>query len=127
MHWGTLKARILAHGSVRLTGTYRFHPEQSTAGPGAGGRGSIFFATSQGRIRLALDDYSLLTLTADADGSARLTGPDIDICGHIEEAVYHCPRQHSSPSRRGGASSPAATVRCPLFQNISRREMRSAQ
>ncbi|WAI01975.1 radical SAM protein [Methanogenium organophilum] len=93
MHWGDLKARILAYGTVRLAGTYRFHPEQSSAGPGAGGGGSVFFATSHGRIRLPLDDHSLLTLNADADGSAHLTGPDIDVYGCIEEAVYHCPRQ----------------------------------
>ncbi|KAF1078509.1 radical SAM protein [Methanogenium sp. MK-MG] len=93
MHWGALKARILACGTVRLTGTCRFHPEQSTAGPGAGGSGSIFFTTPHGRIRLAVDEQSSLTLTADADGSARLTGPEIDVCGRIEEAVYHCPRQ----------------------------------
>ncbi len=93
MHWGALKARILAHGTVRLTGTYRFHPEQSTAGPGAGGSGSIFFMTKNGRIRLAIDEHSPLLLTADADSSARLTGPGIDVCGCIEDAGYHCPRQ----------------------------------
>jgi len=93
MHWGDLKARILAYGTVRLAGTYPFHPEHSSAGPGAGGAGSVFFATLHGRIRLTIDDHSLLTLTADADGSARLTGPDIDVEGHIEDAVYHCPRQ----------------------------------
>jgi len=93
MQWGVLKARILAYGNVRLAGTYPFHPEHSSAGPGAGGTGSVFFATSHGRIRLTIDDHSLLTLTADADGSARLTGPDIDVEGHIEDAVYHCPRQ----------------------------------
>ena len=93
MQWGTLKARILASGTVRLAGTYPFHPGQSTAGPGAGSTGSVFFATSHGRIRLAIDDHSLLKLTADADGSAHLTGPNIDVEGHIEDAVYHCPRQ----------------------------------
>lgn len=93
MHWGHLKARILAYGSVRLAGDYPFHPEHSRAGPGAGGTGSVFFAAPDGRIRLSIDDHSLLTLTADADGSAHLTGPDIDVKGHIEDAVYHCPRQ----------------------------------
>lgn len=93
MHWGDLKAQILADGTVRLAGDYPFHPGQSTAGPGAGGGGSVFFATPQGRIRLSIDDHSLLTLTADADGRARLTGPDIDVEGRIEDAVYHCPRQ----------------------------------
>jgi biotin synthase-related radical SAM superfamily protein len=93
MHWGALKARILSYGTVRPAGAYPFHPEHSTAGPGAGGRGSIFFATQKGRIRLAIDEQSPLLLTADADGTARLTGPDIDVSGRIEEAVYHCPRQ----------------------------------
>ena len=93
MHWGALKTRILAYGTVRLTGTYRFHPEQSTAGPGAGGRGSIFFATPKGRIRLAIDEHSPLLLVADSDSNAHLTGPGIDARGYIEEAVYHCPRQ----------------------------------
>ncbi|MDE4907923.1 radical SAM protein [Methanogenium marinum] len=93
MQWGTLKALILAHGTVRLKGTYRFHPEQSTAGPGAGGMGSIFFSTPEGRIRLSIDEHSPLLLTADADSTAHLTGPKIDVYGTIEEAVYHCPRQ----------------------------------
>lgn len=93
MHWGDLKTRILAYGTVRLAGTYPFHPERSSAGPGAGGTGSVFFATTHGRIRLTIDDHSLLTLTADVDGSARLTGPGIDVEGYIEDAVYHCPRQ----------------------------------
>lgn len=93
MHWGALKARILAYGTVRPAGNYRFCPEQSTAGPGAGGSGSVFFKTVDGRIRLTIDEHSPLTLTADADGTARLTGPDIDVAGWVEEAVYHCPRQ----------------------------------
>lgn len=93
MHRGHLKARILAYGTVRLAGAYPFHPGHSSAGPGAGGTGSVFFATCHGRIRLTIDDQSLLTLTADADGSAHLTGPDIDVEGRIEDAVYHCPRQ----------------------------------
>ena len=93
MHWGDLKARILACGTVCPAGDYQFRPEQSTAGPGAGGSGSIFFTTHHGRIRLSISDDSPLTLTADADGSARIIGPGIDVTGCVEEPVYHCPRQ----------------------------------
>ena len=59
MQWKELKARLLEAGSARLTGepADRFIAK-SAAGPGAGGKGAIFFAMGSHRVKLALNPTS---------------------------------------------------------------------
>jgi biotin synthase-related radical SAM superfamily protein len=94
MDWPELKARLLAEGTVRLSGKpasgYR---SASTAGPGAGKGGSVFFSCGRGRVRLAIDKNSPLEIVHLGSGRAILKAWHLDIRGVIEPIAIHCPRQ----------------------------------
>ncbi len=93
MQWRRIKAEILAYGGARPVGVPDRLKDRSTAGPGARGPGSFFFATDAGRVRVAVNDDSQLSLSVADDGSAVITGPDLRVEGWLEEPVLHCPRQ----------------------------------
>ena len=57
--WESLKAQLLEVGTAQLTGADASEYEsKSTAGPGAGGRGSVFFSYEGHRVRLNVADDS---------------------------------------------------------------------
>ncbi|MBT8508104.1 radical SAM protein [Methanomicrobiaceae archaeon CYW5] len=93
MHWRRLKAEILAHGGARPEGVPDRWRDRSTAGPGARGPGSYFFATDAGRVRVAVNPDSPLSLKVADDGTAVITGPDMQVKGWLEKVALHCPRQ----------------------------------
>lgn len=94
MNWDELKARLLAAGYVRLTGEPAGpFVERSTAGPGAGGPGSVFFSMEGRRVRLAIDDAGPITLEHLGEGRARLNTTWGVFEGSIEQPGLHCPGQ----------------------------------
>ncbi|NYT05864.1 MAG: radical SAM protein [Methanomicrobiales archaeon] len=90
MTWRETKARLLAAGRVRLEGepADRFL-ERSSAGPGAGGPGSVFFAAGGRRVRLTPDPAAPLVLEHLGEGRALLHLPD----GMLEGRLEPVPRQ----------------------------------
>lgn len=94
MQWGELKARLLAVGKVRLSGEpagpYR---SSSTAGPGAGTGGSVFFSAGTGRVRLGIDPDSPLEIIHLGGGRAVLKDGSEETRGILEPVALHCPRQ----------------------------------
>lgn len=94
MDWLGLKARLLAQGTTRLSGEpagpYR---SSSTAGPGAGTGGSVFFSCGMGRVRLAIDPKSPLEIIHLGAGRATLKNGGDEIQGMLEPVALHCPRQ----------------------------------
>ncbi len=94
MDWLGLKAVLLAAGTARLTGEggEQFISE-STAGPGAGGSGSMFFSTGDGRVRLTLDPASPVEIHHLGGGRAVLRYAGRAVDGMLEPPALHCPRQ----------------------------------
>jgi|SRR5208337_4262449 len=94
MQWKELKARLLEAGSARLTGepADRFIAK-SAAGPGAGGRGSIFFAMGSHRVKLALNPMSTIEIAHRGNGTAQLYFDGHLIMGRLLEPGFHCPDQ----------------------------------
>jgi biotin synthase-related radical SAM superfamily protein len=94
MDWISLKARVLESGTARLTGhDLRPYISSSTAGPGAGTSGSVFFSTGNGRVRLALDPGSPVKIQHTGKGTAVLQLDGQRITGFLETIALHCPRQ----------------------------------
>lgn len=94
MEWNQLKAELLASGGIRVEGApIDQYTSSSSAGPGAGGRGSIFFTDGTHRVRLSLNPKSLVTLVHHGDGEALLCRGDEEITGRLESIGLHCPRQ----------------------------------
>jgi len=93
-HWEDLKARLLAIGTAQVAGepvdAYLTH---STAGPGAGGRGSLFFSVGTYRVRLSLADASPVVVHHLGEGRVELTVNGEKIEGTLERPALHCPRQ----------------------------------
>ena len=94
MRWTDLKANLLAAGSARLTGepTERYIA-RSTAGPGAGGSGAIFFASGSHRVKFALNPVSAIEITHKGNGVADLNYEGTIISGKLLEPGLHCPEQ----------------------------------
>lgn len=94
MDWPGLKARLLALGTARLSGepadSYR---SSSTAGPGAGRGGSVFFSCGNGRVRLAIDPHSPVEIIHGGAGRAVLKDGALEVEGILEPVALHCPRQ----------------------------------
>jgi biotin synthase-related radical SAM superfamily protein len=94
MDWLSLKARLLAEGTARLTGAEAApYISSSAAGPGAGGAGSVFFSTGKGRVRLSLDHESPIELVHLGAGKAVLKFDGREIEGYLQPVALHCPRQ----------------------------------
>ncbi|MDD1715201.1 MAG: radical SAM protein [Methanoregulaceae archaeon] len=94
MDWLNLKARLLAEGSIRLSGVEAPpYISSSAAGPGAGGSGSVFFSNGEGRVRLSLDPGSRIELVHLGAGKAVLYMEGQEIEGYLEPVALHCPRQ----------------------------------
>jgi biotin synthase-related radical SAM superfamily protein len=94
MQWKELKARLLAAGAVSLTGEpAEQFIARSAAGPGAGGRGAIFFAMGSHRVKLALDPLSTIEIAHRGHGTADLYFDGQLITGRLLEPGFHCPDQ----------------------------------
>lgn len=94
MRWKTLKATLLAGGSARLEGEpAEEYISSSTAGPGAGGQGSVFFSRGGKQVRLSLDQGSDIRIIHLGMGKAQLFVEGIAIDGRLEPVALHCPRQ----------------------------------
>ncbi len=92
--WESLKAQLLEVGTVQLTGADASEYEsKSTAGPGAGGRGSVFFSYEGHRVRLAVTDASPITIRHIGGGTVMLTYGCIEVLGKLEKPGSHCPDQ----------------------------------
>lgn len=94
MRWKDLKADLLAAGSARLAGepadTYI---ARSTAGPGAGGSGAVFFAMGSHRVKLAINPKSNVEIIHRGNGVADLYYNGELIPGRLLEPGLHCPGQ----------------------------------
>lgn len=94
MQWRELKAELLSLGTARLEGEPASgRISSSTAGPGAGGRGSIFFSAGGRRVRLAIDPASSTRVIHMGNGRALLRIKGEEIEGELEQVALHCPRQ----------------------------------
>ena len=92
--WQSLKAQLLEVGTVQLTGADASEYEsKSTAGPGAGGRGSVFFSYEGHRVRLGIADESPITIRHIGGGTVMLTYGCIEVLGKLEKPGSHCPGQ----------------------------------
>ncbi|MDR3102377.1 MAG: radical SAM protein [Methanocalculaceae archaeon] len=92
--WESLKAQLLEIGTAKLTDAdTSLYRSTSTAGPGAGGRGSVFFNYEGHRIRFAIAGDSPITLRHIGEGTAMLTYGCIEVLGKLEEPGSHCPGQ----------------------------------
>jgi biotin synthase-related radical SAM superfamily protein len=94
MQWRDLKARLLEAGSARISG----EPAddfiaKSTAGPGAGGRGSVFFSMGSHRVKLAVNPASAIEIAHRGGGVAELYFEDQQIPGRLIRPGLHCPDQ----------------------------------
>ena len=89
-----LKAALLAVGSARLTGPDATpFISSSSAGPGAGGDGSVFFTSGCMRVRFALSDTSPVEIIHAGEGSATLRYGEIVLSGRLDPVGLHCPEQ----------------------------------
>jgi len=89
-----LKAALLAVGAARLTGTDATpYLSSSSAGPGAGGKGSVFFRTGDMRVRFSRSETSPVEIILAGDGSATLHYGENVVTGRLEPVGLHCPEQ----------------------------------
>lgn len=94
MRWKTLKAGLLAGGSTRLEGEpAEGYISASTAGPGAGGPGSVFFSRKGKQVRLTIDQESKTRIVHRGMGKAQLFVDGLVIDGRLAPVALHCPRQ----------------------------------
>ena len=94
MQWTDLKARLLAVGQVQLTGEpAERYIARSAAGPGAGGRGAVFFAMGSHRVKLAVSPVSTIEIAHRGNGTADLFFEGQRLSGHLLEPGFHCPDQ----------------------------------
>ncbi len=92
--WESLKAQLLEVGTVQLTGADASEYEsKSTAGPGAGGRGSVFFSYEGHRVRLSVAETSPVIIRHIGGGTVMLTYGCIEVLGKLEKPGSHCPGQ----------------------------------
>lgn len=94
MGWTELKANVLARGGCRIEGALPPHAVAvSTAGPGAGTAGMVFFESDGRRVKLPVDEGGPSVLTVEPDGTATLSCDGETCRGDIEKVGLHCPRQ----------------------------------
>jgi biotin synthase-related radical SAM superfamily protein len=94
MHGQELKAALLAIGSAHLSGKDAApYISSSTAGPCAGGEGSVFFSTGGMRVRFACSETSPVEIVHIGDGVATLRYREIVLSGRLDPVGLHCPEQ----------------------------------
>ncbi len=94
MEWKRLKAELLAANTVRLEGEpCAEFISRSTAGPTAGGEGSVFFSKDGRRVRLSIAREGHVRLHHHGGGRVTLRLGDRETEGRLEPAGLHCPRQ----------------------------------
>jgi biotin synthase-related radical SAM superfamily protein len=94
MDWKRLKAELLAADTVRLEGEpCTEFISRSTAGPTAGGEGSVFFSKGGRRLRLSLNRNGRVVLHHHGAGKVTLRAGNTETEGILEPAGLHCPRQ----------------------------------
>jgi biotin synthase-related radical SAM superfamily protein len=94
VQWLKLKALLLETGGVQVEGVpVDDFLARSTAGPGAGGPGSVFFTTGEGRVRLSLLRESPVLLVHRGGGVVTLKVAGEVVEGRLEKPALHCPRQ----------------------------------
>lgn len=94
MQWKNLKSRLLEVGSVKLTGEPADgYIALSTAGPGAGSRGAIFFGVGDHRVKLNLNPESTVEIVHLGGGMTDLFFEGHQISGHLLKPGLHCPDQ----------------------------------
>ena len=94
MLWEELKARLLEAGSARLSGVPADdYVAKSTAGPGAGGKGAVFFAMGRHRVKFAINPSSPIEIAHRGSGVADLYFGDRQIPGRLLQPGLHCPDQ----------------------------------
>jgi len=94
MQWTDLKARLLSTGSVSLSGEPADQfIARSSAGPGAGGSGAVFFAMGSHRVKLALDPLSRIEIVHRGNGIADLCYEGTLTRGRLLSPGFHCPDQ----------------------------------
>ena len=94
MQWTDLKARLLSAGSARITGEpAERYIARSTAGPGAGGSGAVFFSMGSHRVKLAVNPLSAVEIAHRGNGVADLYFEGALISGRLLEPGCHCPDQ----------------------------------
>ena len=94
MDWKRVKAELLAANTVQLEG----EPcdgfiSRSTAGPTAGGEGSVFFSKDGRRVRLSVARKGHVRLHHRGGGRVTIRTGDQEMDGKLEPAGLHCPRQ----------------------------------
>ena len=110
MQWEDLKALLLETGSARLSGEAADEfIAKSTAGPGAGGKGSVFFAMGGHRVKLAINQTSRVEIIHRGDGVADLYLGDRQISGTLLRRVFTARIRHLS-QLQNVVYSPAAIV-----------------
>ena len=124
MDWKRVKAGLLAANTVRLEGEpCDGFVSRSTAGPTAGGEGSVFFSMDGRRVRLSLGKKGPVRLRHHGKGRATVYLGDLVVEGNLEPAGLHCPGQAyvnvsercifhcrycTVPLQKGGIKDPAA-------------------
>jgi biotin synthase-related radical SAM superfamily protein len=94
MQWTELKARLLAEGSGNISGEPAdLYIAHSSAGPGAGGMGAIFFSMGAHRVKLALNPLSPIEIVHRGNGVADLYYEGTIIPGRLLVPGFHCPDQ----------------------------------
>lgn len=94
MDWKRVKAELLAANTVRLDGEpCTGFISRSTAGPTAGGEGSVFFSKDGRRVRLSISSEGPVRLHHHGEGRVTVRIRDQEINGRLEPAGLHCPRQ----------------------------------
>ena len=94
MEWKRLKAELLAANTVRLEGEpCTGFISRSTAGPTAGGEGSVFFSKGGRRVRLSIAREGRVRLHHHGKGRVTVQIGDLEVEGKLEPAGLHCPRQ----------------------------------
>jgi biotin synthase-related radical SAM superfamily protein len=94
MRWKELKGALLSGGTARLTGLPADeYIARSSAGPGAGGAGSVFFTQDGGRVRLTLDPTGNIEIFHQGGGIAAIFLEGREYRGRLEPVGLHCPRQ----------------------------------
>ena len=94
MHWREVKAGLLASGSASLSGEpAQEYISRSSAGPGAGGQGSVFIAVGKYRVRLSLDKAGEIEVVHRGGGVADLFYGTSRIPCRLEQPGLHCPKQ----------------------------------